>query len=850
MTTVIDTGLTELLTSAERIFWAGRTPPLARMHASEDMLDPARDYRMSADCHQAFDLVYLTERNLGTLKAWPLIVDEALRLLRPGGVLVIRMTNTPLCSVFALKNQLFLWGDMVPYAEFTCADGSTQFAVRNIRTSVRSVSLGGFSFGVITDGSRQAQLFSFLRSVREVRRLEDEPVELLVCGPEAIRGETEALFPELVFVADDGHFAEQGWITHKKNRLVEHASHENLVITHDRYTIEPDFIEGLRKFGGDFALLVCRLVRPDGRRFPDWIALGADWSWATPAMLEYGDFNRYMYVNGSFIIAKKQVLQRLPWNELVFWQQAEDVELTRRMMSAGIVPRLARAAVAVSHMTRPGMMEAFEPVPALADRYLVSGQQVADGEYVTPSLPYAQEVHFGERWGELAARMGVYCNDAWHSDQDGLGLVPGTYGEVSFRLPDHDLRPRELWLTVQTAGALEVLVNNVAHPTEMVTPSTIRITVATERFSISPVCRVEVRATTSAFRLKGLRVQPADWSLGQRLPVTRELAHEMVNRSTGLAALDGGSLCLGDLPLLVRGARRIAVLVPADLHSLIENARFLTAIREYTRSDTNVRIVADGAVHTLLEGFESQVVDWERFGTEFQYRQGCIGELNAFAPDLIINAFPSRELLPDLIVLSSHALGSLGFERCSYEFKDGAGDLVRIKYSRLLNTPSGSESYALMRALDLPDAGATLWPDLSSSAIASSLMETSVGGGGRVLALLGDDLTFLSQPSLPGLIEQFLGAGWSVVGLGESESRHALESVLSHFSRGVLNLAGTATVSAMFAILQQADAYLGGGTLFRAFATLAGCRGDVLQPEDAEDAAPVHVLLGVQPPPA
>ena len=213
MTPLIDHSLKQLLAGSAQVFWAGRIPPIPIMQASERILDPDFDFRMPPVFHQNFDLVYLVERDLGRIKAWPLILDEALRLLRPGGILIIRMTNTPLLSIFELKHQLFMWAGIAPHFETTCDDGSTLFAVRNTRDAKRPADLDGYSFGVITDGKRQDQLFAFLKSVAAVRHKDDERVETIVCGPPGIQRETEQAFPSIVFAADDQRFSDQGWIT-------------------------------------------------------------------------------------------------------------------------------------------------------------------------------------------------------------------------------------------------------------------------------------------------------------------------------------------------------------------------------------------------------------------------------------------------------------------------------------------------------------------------------------------------------------------------------------------------------------------------------------------------------------
>ncbi len=697
-----DAALRAMLASDARVFWAGKIPPLARMQASEHILDPSHDFRMPPTFHQSFQLVYLVERDLGTIKAWPLVVDEALRLLAPGGVLIIRMTNTKLCSIFELKNQLYMWGDIVPQFEFIDEDGATQFAVKNTRATPRPMGAESFSFGVITDGKRQGQLFAFIASVLALDHSAAYIAEIVVCGPSCIATDVCAAFPNVVFVADTNEFVEQGWITRKKNQIVDHARYENLIIAHDRYTINTDFITRLQEFGGDFSFLVCRQLRPDGRRFPDWVALGCEWSWSPPAILEYGDWTRNLYINGGIMIAKTQHLKDTRWNELLFWNQAEDVELTRRLRSQGHVPRLARAVTVCSTVTRAGTMESFEPMPSLPDRYHVSGPPAANGEIHTPSLMFAQQVRFGHRWGRAAAEMGVYVDSAFTVTADGLRLDAGVFGEIAFMLADRPTSTVELWLSVSGhSDSLAVMVNDIAQHAVAISPALLRIDISKECFALTRVCRLHVRSNTAPLAVGGLKMQPAGWTLGVPLPVTRESARTIVTHANVFAALDGASLCVCDLQTLARGAQRFAVVLPTDRQSQQDLTPFLTALRRHARPDAIIRILSDACAELPSVGFELQNIDWQRFAAEAPYLLQCIADLNAFAPELLVNGFSSRTLLSDVLMLESNAVGVIGFERRSYELAADEQDFSRPKYTRLIEETNGGAADALIRALDL-----------------------------------------------------------------------------------------------------------------------------------------------------
>ncbi len=676
-------------------------PPLARCENTTRPLDPAVDYRMPPEAHQAYDLVYLVENDVGRQKAWPLIVDESLRLLRPGGVLVLRMTNTPVCSIFALKHQLHQWGGLAPVFEFTCEDGATQFAVRNTRRTARPTSIAGVSFGVITDGKRRDRLFAFIKSIYALERTGGQEVEVLVCGPATIRADLATTFPAVKFVPDTGEFNEQGWITRKKNQLVDLARHDNLVIAHDRYTIDPGFLRALREFGGDFSIAVCRQLRTDGRRFPDWVSLGTQWSWSSPALLEYGDWTPHMYINGGIIIAKKEILQKVRWNELLFWNQAEDVELSRRLMHQGHVPRFARQAIAVSHLVRPGTMEACVPLPAAADRYLLTAGAQENGETMSPCLRFGQPIVFRKRLGQKAALLGAFRCEQWRQGADALELRAGAYGEIGGRLPAIPTAALVLTLRLaDPAGSVEAIVNDAPVTAQMLEPLALRLTVPAAHFAQTRVLRLNLRCPQGSLRLASLQVDLLGLAPGMPSPITREGVLALAHRSMASRTIDGGALCLSDLPLLTRGARHVAVITPETRKEWIAVVPFLTALRAQARPDAVIRLVGKPWLDTtpaLLGAMKSLVTDWSRYVADKEYLQERNVAFGQFAPELIINTQSPRTLPPDIMIFASHAVGVVGFD-CAYDDQYQAS-LLSV-YTRLL-PDSENISTALRQALGL-----------------------------------------------------------------------------------------------------------------------------------------------------
>jgi len=523
----------KLLATASEVFWAGDPTLFVDGISNSQIYERSFDYRLPDSHHQRFDLVLLVDRDLAILKAWPLIVDEALRLLAPGGVLVIRMKNSAFLSLFELKNIIFNWKHIVPHFEETQDDGTHLFAVRNVRQQRRRVDASTFSFGIITDGKRPTLLKSLVDSVQTLKATYGNDVELMVCGPKYLKSE---LGDEVTLIPEPDDFRNQAWITRKKNLLVQSAKHQNIVIAHDRYVIPADFIERVRQFGGDFSILVCRQLGDGGRRVPDWITLGSEWTFTRNATLEYGDWSPYLFVGGGIMIAKTHVLREVGWNELLFWNQAEDIELTRRLRGAGYIPRLARNVVVRTSLLRKAFKENFEAIPFIPDRYVLPGKIFPDVECINPTLSYDKLVEFGSDLRYQAERLGVYCSTEWQVEPRSICLPLRLDGEISFRLPGWPSGPVKINLSMDGPTLLQVIANDIPIIAEREMNNLYVVTIPKNVFALSQNVKMYFRHDESVLRISSLILQLPDDVLrvrgGKRLT--------FCSGGTGVAALGEG----------------------------------------------------------------------------------------------------------------------------------------------------------------------------------------------------------------------------------------------------------------------------------------------------------------------
>ncbi len=143
-------------------------------------------------------------------------------------------------------------------------------------------------------------------------------------------------------------------ICRKKNIITAEAQFDNIVFTHDYIEFQGGWIAGWKKFSEtcewDIGMNVIYLQ--DGEtRFRDWCVwadprYGETWvqrePWCKQGLVHhgksclvpytYGHTDR-MYINGSYWLAKKHVMESEPLNPQLRWGEAEDVEWSMRVRS-------------------------------------------------------------------------------------------------------------------------------------------------------------------------------------------------------------------------------------------------------------------------------------------------------------------------------------------------------------------------------------------------------------------------------------------------------------------------------------------------------------------------------------
>ncbi len=96
-----------------------------------------------------------------------------------------------------------------------------------------------FSFGILTLYKDNKQIQEVIDSIKALKIPE---YEILLIGPK-----TDAFKDTIVF----DETQKEGWITRKKNVLVDSAKYDNVVVMHDYYTFDKDWYKNFLEFGDE-----------------------------------------------------------------------------------------------------------------------------------------------------------------------------------------------------------------------------------------------------------------------------------------------------------------------------------------------------------------------------------------------------------------------------------------------------------------------------------------------------------------------------------------------------------------------------------------------------------------------
>ena len=179
-----------------------------------------------------------------------------------------------------------------------------------------------FTFGIITGGNNDTMINEIIDSIEN----ENIPnYEILIGGNCSIeRKNTKILnFDESL---------KKAWITKKKNLITKESKFENIVYFHDYIKLMEGWYQGQLTSGNNFKIRIDKIINNNGERYRDWCIwplngnqmddiIGRD------CLIPYDmtHLSKYMYISGSYWVAKKDVMLEFPLDESLSWGEGEDV---------------------------------------------------------------------------------------------------------------------------------------------------------------------------------------------------------------------------------------------------------------------------------------------------------------------------------------------------------------------------------------------------------------------------------------------------------------------------------------------------------------------------------------------
>ena len=286
-----------------------------------------QNYRLSKICENKNIKLVVSIDRLFLTKFDRIIINEYFYSLQEGGYLVIISDSAELPnSVQYLKKQLK--NDYKGSFEFFASTQINRcdvvvfqktFVPRVLESDIRK-----WTFGFIGNGEKDQFIAD---QIEQIKKLPLKEWEVIICGTYNLP------------IDDDNvryiHFTEnddKGWITKKKNLIAQAASHENLIILHDRYFVPSNFVEKMEEWGNDFELLGARQIlyrsplRIYKTRIQDWmmtpygIQLDKDIRWKfSYFFLEYSDWDILAYLPGGLFIVKRSLMLKVAQDEEMFY---------------------------------------------------------------------------------------------------------------------------------------------------------------------------------------------------------------------------------------------------------------------------------------------------------------------------------------------------------------------------------------------------------------------------------------------------------------------------------------------------------------------------------------------------
>ena len=313
--------------------WINGFPPF-----DMDIIDieSCSNFRLHSKFHGQYDVVWIYEKGLDTYhkNSWKIVVDECIRLLKEQGVLICKYKQTANFTVPMLKSFIGRNPNLEVDVEYE-DDSSLVFRIKRLNFGKYQNKL--WTFSILTSGKKDDNVIRFLQSIRNQDK--EAKHEIIISGPH------KASYDKYnVKYLDQSQFRDEQFaeISKKKNAIAQMASNPNLLIAHDRFYLDKDFLSSFDEYGYDFDFLSVKQIFENKMLHPYYTFVYEPiLSWTHPATtLNFRYLFDTQYVNGGLMVFKTHNLKKVPFNNLLFWNEQEDVEISKCFMEHSLIPRV------------------------------------------------------------------------------------------------------------------------------------------------------------------------------------------------------------------------------------------------------------------------------------------------------------------------------------------------------------------------------------------------------------------------------------------------------------------------------------------------------------------------------
>jgi len=199
-----------------------------------------------------------------------------------------------------------------------------------------------WTFGIITDGNNEVYLTNLIDSIINQNIKNYEVIVVGNCSNN---------FLNVKYINFD-EFIKQGWITKKKNIIIENAKYDNICILHDYYLLTNNWYKNITNYDWDIyenIILTKENIRHSYKLFHPYKMMkylkdnpedaniiskiySENFGYVVGIPHSENRLKNHQYISGGCIIAKRRVLLDNLLNENLCWGDAEDLEWSERVI--------------------------------------------------------------------------------------------------------------------------------------------------------------------------------------------------------------------------------------------------------------------------------------------------------------------------------------------------------------------------------------------------------------------------------------------------------------------------------------------------------------------------------------